>query len=94
MTFTDIPIFSIVTNGQVNDLIANLLLSNLEHFRVRSDDHGRLRCSFGASSVVRVEGHDNGAGAFQSVDRNKPRANTDSGSGAAWADDGRTDQSD
>ena len=68
MTFTDIPIFSIVTNGQVNDLIANLLMSNLEHFRVRSDAHGRLRCSFGASSVVGFEGH---ANAFKSVDRRR-----------------------
>ena len=35
-------IFDFVTNGQVNNLIAaNLLVSNLEHLGVRSDDHGQ-----------------------------------------------------
>jgi hypothetical protein len=31
----------------VGDLIANPLMSNLEHFRGGSDDHDRLRSSFG-----------------------------------------------
>ena len=46
-------------------------MSNLEHFGVGSDDHGRLRCSFGASSVVGFEGHAKGTGAFEALDRRR-----------------------